>query len=163
MTIQRKRVEQLVSWLNHTEVGEALFTNVLRYCEEGGYKGAWIYSKKITSENCCRLAATGRMRCNTAKNRSFNMKHDIARTNPNLLFGWKAIGFIACFISELFLYTEVAIDARKSRSFTKFVRNMLQQRITISWEILAPMLTKTKVQFRYCFKHPPQVFRRPIV
>jgi hypothetical protein len=161
--VQRKRVEQRVSWFNHAEVGEDVFTNVLRYCEIGVYKGSWICSKKITSENCCRLASTGRMRWqqedfhNTAKNRGFNMKHDIARANPNLLFVWKAIGFIAYFISELFLYTSVAVAARKSRSFVKFVRDMLQQLIDISWETLSqsPMLTKAKVQFRYCFKHPP--------
>jgi hypothetical protein len=170
--VQRKKVEQQLAWFNHAEVGNNVFTNVLRYCEtihdkpettRRGYKGAWICSKKITPENCCRLAKTARMRWqqedfhNTAKNRGFNMKHDIARTNPNLLFVWKAIGFIAYFISELFLYTSVAKAARKSRSCAKFVRDMLQQLIDISWEILSqsPMLTKDKVQFRYCFGHPP--------
>jgi hypothetical protein len=103
------------SWFNHAEVGDDVFTNVLRYQEvlldqsgasRSGYRGAWICSEKINSEKCLHMAATGRMRWNhedvhnTAKNRGFDMKHDMARSDPHPLFVWKLINFIAYVVSD---------------------------------------------------------------
>jgi len=157
-------------WFNQAAVGEDVFTNVLRYQDsfhdaEGtkpGYKGAWICSKRLSKENCFKRAQTGRMRWdhedlhNTAKNRGFEIKHDMARTNPDLLFAWKMINFIAYFLFTLFQHTTVARKARGSRSWKKFAQDLLQQLINISWELIcqSPLLCKPKVQFRYCFDPP---------
>ena len=172
----RERSEQGVlgreaAWFNHADAGEDIFTNVLRYREsfedkEGvsslGYRGAWICSKKLSMGNCFKTADVGRMRWkhedmhNTAKNRGYEMKHDMARANPNLLFVWKLINFIAIFLFTLFQQTTAAQRSRKSRSWKKFARDLLEQLINISWALIcqSPMLFKTRVQFRYQFGLP---------
>jgi hypothetical protein len=85
------------------------------------------------------------------------MKHDMARSDPHLLFVWKLINFIAYFVSELFQYTVVAQALKKSRSFKKFAQDMLQQLIDISWDVInrSSIVLKKKVQFRYQFGRPP--------
>ena len=145
-----------------------MFTNVLRYEEsfvsengssKAGYKGAWICSKKITTGNCFLREQTGRSRWNhedlhnTAKNRGFDMAHDMARANPALFSCWKLINFIAYFISELFRCTTIAQGACRSRSWKKFFRDMLSQLVCMPWEMIvrSQMLSKLKVQFRYQF------------
>lgn len=164
-------IQKVASWFNQADAGEGVFTNVLRYQEsfhkEGHslkqkYKGAWICSKKITTENCFKRAQTGRMRWghedlhNTAKNRGFDMKHDMARANPHLLIAWKIINFIAYFVFELFQHTTVARIACGSRSLKKFAQDMLQQLINIEWDRISrsPLLSKPRVQFRYQFDPP---------
>ena len=92
------------AWFNNVEVEENLYTNVLRFQEEQidennqstlKYSGEWICSKKIFKENCLKLAHAGRLRWNhedvhnTLKNRGFDIKHDMARKNPNLQIFWK--------------------------------------------------------------------------
>jgi hypothetical protein len=90
---------------------------------------------------------------NTAKNRGFDMKHDMARTDPCLLFVWKIINFIAYFVFALFQHTSVAKNTRISRSLKKFAQDLLQQLINISWTVISrsPLLLKERVQFRYQF------------
>jgi hypothetical protein len=166
--LKDKVLQQQASWFNHEHVGDDVFTNVLRYEEsfvrengssKAGYKGAWICSKKVTMANCFLRAQTGRTRWshedlhNTAKNRGFNMAHDMARANPNLFFCWKLINFIAYFLSELFRCTTIAQAACRSRSWKKFFHDMLSQLVCIAWEVIArsPILSKSKVQFRYQF------------
>jgi hypothetical protein len=170
--LQQKILHQQSSWFNNTHVGDDVFTNVLRYEEEfvgkdgiskAGYKGAWICSKLLKTGNCLRVARLGRMRWshedlhNTAKNRGFNMAHDMARANPHLFFCWKLINFIAYFLSELFLCTTIAKTARQSRSREKFFRDMLSQLVYIAWDVIArsKILSKCRVQFRYQFHFKP--------
>jgi len=161
-------LERRASWFNQADAGEGVFTNVLRYEEtmlrgdgssEAGYKGSWICSKKLSKENCFKRARTGRMRWhhedlhNTSKNRGYDMKHDMARTNPHLLFVWKIINFIAYCVFSLFQHTSAAKAARKTRSLMKFANDLLGQLINIAWSLLSrsPLLSKNKVQFRYDF------------
>jgi hypothetical protein len=170
--LKHKILHQQASWFNHEHVGDDVFTNVLKYEEssvsengssKAGYKGAWICSKKITAENCFLRAQTGRSRWNhedlhnTAKNRGFDMAHDMARANPALFFCWKLINFIAYFLSELFRCTTIAQGACQSRSWKKIFRDMLSQLVCIAWEMIvrSPMLSKSKVQFRYQFHFRP--------
>jgi hypothetical protein len=154
-------------WFNNVEIGEEVFTNVLRYQEafeknglyRPGYKGAWICSKKISKENCFKRSDRGRMRWdqedlhNTAKNRGLAIKHDMARANPNLLFVWKLINFIAHFVFTLFEHTTIARVARGPRSLKKFARDLLGQLIDIAWAVISQsiILAKERVQFRYVF------------
>lgn len=154
-------------WFNEVEMGD-VFTNVLRFKEsfirqngtsEVLYKGVWICSKKIFGNNCFKRAKQGRSRWNhenvhnTLKRRGYDIKHDMARTNPNLLMVWKVMMFIAFFITELFMNTIIAKGLRKTRSCMKFASDMLQQFIERSWEVisLSPILTKPRVQFRFRF------------
>ena len=167
----RKRGKETIikkaAWFNTAEMGEC-FTNVLRFEEsvikEDGaletiYKGAWICSKKIFHNNCFKRAKQGRSRWdhedvhNTLKNRGYDIKHDIARVNPNLLMVWKMMMFIAFFITELFMCTVIAQGLQKTRSCMKFARDMLQQFIERSWAAisLSPILVKPRVQFRFNF------------
>ncbi len=166
-----KTVKKQANWFNQAAAGEEVVTNVLRYQEavlhedgssKCGYKGAWICSRKLSKDNCFKRAQTGRMRWehedlhNTAKNRGFDMKHDMARANPHLLFVWKIINFIAYFVFVLFQHTSVAKAARLSRSLKKFAQDLLQQLINISWAEISrsPLLSKERVQFRYQFDPP---------
>jgi len=163
----RETIIKKAAWFNTVEMGD-VFTNVLRFEEsvikqdgslETIYKGAWICSKKIFHNNCFKRAKQGRSRWNhedlhnTLKNRGFDIKHDIARTNPNLLMVWKMMMFIAFFITELFMSTVVAQGLQKTRSCMKFARDMLQQFIERSWAAIAlsPVLIKSRVQFRFKF------------
>ena len=166
-----KTVHRQAAWFNKVDAGEGVMTNVLRYCEVtfnkdgtqfSEYKGAWICSKRITPGNCFSTAQTARMRWehedlhNTLKNRGFNIKHDMARANPQLLFAWKMMSMIAYFVFELFLCTTAAQLARRTRSAMKFAKDMLQQLINISWDVISqsPCLSKPRVQFRYRFNVP---------
>lgn len=160
------------AWFNQADAGSGVFTNVLRFEErildgEGAllssYKGAWICSKTIFQSNCFKIAKKGRLRWNhedfhnTCKNRGFDMKHDMARSNPNLLLVWKMMIFIAFFVFEIFRCTTVAKKAQKKRSSMKFAKDLFQQLIDIDWKIivLSPLLQKPRVQFRFCFSCGP--------
>jgi hypothetical protein len=160
------------AWFNEAEVGDDVFTNVLRFEEillhkdgsqETLYKGAWICSKKIFRNNCFKMAKRGRSRWghedlhNTLKNRGFDIRHDMARTRPNLMLVWKLMMFIAFFLFELFACTTLAKTLKKSRSLMKFAKDMLQQLIEKTWKIIAnsPIWKKQRVQFRYAFCGDP--------
>lgn len=163
----RETVIKNAAWFNTVEMGD-VFTNVLRFEEsavkqdgslETIYKGAWICSKKIFHNNCFKRAKQGRSRWdhedvhNTLKNRGYDIKHDIARANPNLLMVWKMMMFIAFFITELFTCTAIAQGLQKTRSCMKFASDMLQQFIERSWTSISqsPILMKPRVQFRFNF------------
>lgn len=156
------------AWFNTVEMGEEIFTNVLRFEEtmtksNGNsrtlYKGAWICSRKIFNNNCFKMAKRGRSRWNhedlhnTCKRRGFDIKHDMARSHPNLLIIWKIMVFIAFFVTELFSYTSIAQELRKTRSLMKFFRDLLQQFAERSWKVisLSPVWEKHRVQFRFHF------------
>ena len=139
------------AWFNTVEMGN-VFTNVLRFEEnivrsdgasEIVYKGAWICSRKIFQNNCFKIAKQGRSRWdhedlhNVLKRRGYDIRHDMARTNPNLLMVWKMMTFIAFFITELFMCTTKAQGIQKTRSCMKFARDMLQQLVERSWEIIS--------------------------
>lgn len=165
--IEQGTLTRKAAWFNTAEMGD-VFTNVLRFEEsviksDGSseiiYKGAWICSKKIFHNNCFKRVKQGRSRWNhedlhnTLKNRGYDIKHDIARANPNLLMVWKMMMFIAFFITELFMSTIIAQGLQKTRSCMKFAKDMLQQLIERSWEAisLSPILIKPRVQFRFNF------------
>ena len=159
-----KSEEETASWFNGVAIDVNINTNVLRYKENTpkGYNGQWIVSKRISKGNCQRIARIGRTRWNheevhnTCKNRGFEIKHDMARACPNLLIVWKLITFIAFSLFELFKCTTLAVIHRKSRSFTKFARDMLGQLINKAWSVIAksPILKQQKVQFRFHFGGP---------
>ena len=163
----KETIVKKAAWFNAVEMG-GVFTNVLRFEEniikqDGSseliYKGAWICSKKIFHNGCFKRAKQGRSRWdhedlhNTLKNRGYDIKHDIARANPNLLMVWKIMMFIAFFVTELFMRTSVAQALQKTRSCMKFAKDMLQQFIERSWAAIAlsPILIKARVQFRFNF------------
>ena len=160
-----KNQEEIVSWFNNVAMDINIQTNVLRYREKDpeGYNGQWVISKKISKRNCLKYAQIGRMRWkhedvhNTCKNRGFEIKHDMARTCPNLLIVWKIITFIAFSLFEIFRCTTLAIIHRKRRSFMKFARDMLGQLINKAWSEIAnsPILKQKKVQFRFHFGGRP--------
>lgn len=117
----------------------------------------------INKSNCLFRAKSSRMRWehedfhNTAKNRGFDAKHDMARSDPSLCLVWKMILFIAFAIFELFRCTILAKTACGKRSWMKFAKDMLQQLVEVSWDVIAKseILTKHKIQFRYDFQDPP--------
>ena len=158
-----KKQEETASWFNTVTIDANIQTNVLRYKGLKSYNSQWTISKKISKGNCLRYAQIGCMRWqhedvhNTCKNRGFEIKHDMARTCPNLLIVWKLITFIAFSLFEIFRYTTLAIIHKKSRSFMKFARDMLGQLINKAWSVIAssPILKQKKVQFRFHFGGGP--------
>lgn len=164
--INGREIRKQASWFNGVEAGDDYFTNVLRFKEitinsEGNpqseYKGEWVCSKRASKGTCFRLAHRGRLRWeqedfhNTCKNRGFNIKHDMARADPGLLFSWKLLMFIAFFVFELFGLSSIGKKARGKRSLMKFAKDMLQQLINIMWSQIesSTILQKTRVQFRF--------------
>lgn len=165
-------IQKEASWFNNVAAGENVFTNVLRFKEgirnsDGtlfpSYKCAWLYSKSIFGNSCFKIADRARGRWdhedlhNTCKNREFDIKHDIARTDPNLLLIWKMMIFIAFFVFELFRCTTIAIKARKKRSLMGFAQSLLSDLLKIYWKtiVASPILQKPRVQFRFCFSCGP--------
>jgi hypothetical protein len=168
--LKEKTIRKQASWFNKVDLGEDVYTNVLRYQEEihhkngvctPGYKGAWISSRKITNGNCLDIVAEGRSRWNqedvhnTVNTRGYEMQHDMARTDPNLLMVWRCITLLATFVFTLFQYTVVAQRGRRSRSLKKFAQDMLNELLTIPWEIIKQsyILSQERVQFRYRFEY----------
>jgi hypothetical protein len=162
-----KKMIRSAAWFNSAAMGE-VFTNVLRFeesiAQDDGtlnalYKGAWICSKKISQNNCFKRAKQGRSRWyhedfhNTLKRRGYDIKHDMARTDPNLLMVWKMMMFIAFFVIELFMHTATAQKLQNTRSCMKFAKDMLQQLLEKSWKVISnsAILTKPRVQFRFDF------------
>jgi len=160
------------AWFNNVQIEERLFTNVLKFSEKkedenskiiSSYNGEWICSKKITQGNCFKEAKIARSRWlhedvhNTLKNRGFDIKHDMARKNPNLLIFWKSMIFIALFVFEIFRHSTIAIKCRKNLTLTQFAKNLMHQLLKFSWDRIrgSPFLTKSKVQFRYVFARSP--------
>ena len=167
----QKKIKK-TAWFNNVEVEENLYTNVLRFQEEQidennqstlKYSGEWICSKKIFKENCLKLAHAGRLRWNhedvhnTLKNRGFDIKHDMARKNPNLQIFWKILNFLGLFVFEIFRHSLIAIKHRKNLSLKQFAIDLLHQLLKFSWDNIrdAPILKKSKIQFRYVFESPP--------
>ncbi len=165
---QQATIIKKAAWFNTVEMGEGIFTNVLRFEEtmirsDGAsktlYKGAWICSRKLFHNNCFKMAKRGRSRWgqedlhNTCKRRGFDIQHDMARSNPKLLMVWKIMVFIAFFITELFSYTTIAQSLQKNRSLMKFFKDVLQQFVEKSWHVIAlsPIGVKRRVQFRFSF------------
>ena len=160
-------VKRKAEWFNNVALGEDLYTNVLRFEEtedvKKSYKGQWLCSKKLFQNNCFKVAKRARMRWNhedfhnTCKNRGFNIRHDLARAEPNLLIVWKIITFLAFFFFELFRHTTLVKVAKKARSLTKFARDLLGELLNITWELIekSPILQKKRVQFRFHFGTGP--------
>ena len=161
-------IKKKVAWFNGSDLDDGLLTNVLRFEEEklnsegkiiSQYKCEWLCSEKISKTHCFKLAKRGRMRWdqedfhNTCKNRGFNIEHDMARTNPGLLFVWKLIAFIAFFVFEIFNLSKIAKAARGKRSLMKFAKDMLQELVDVAWNNIKELniLIKAKVQFRFDF------------
>jgi hypothetical protein len=165
--LKERTIQKQASWFNKVDIGEDVSTNVLRYKDEiqhkgvcePGYKGAWISSRKINHGNCFDIATEGRSRWNqedvhnTFNTRGYEMQHDMARTDPNLLMVWRFITLLATFAFTLFQYTVVAQMGRLSRSLKKFAQDMLNELLTIPWEIIkqSHILSQERVQFRYRF------------
>jgi hypothetical protein len=165
--ISRGFIEKECRWFNQIYLGEDTYVNVLRFTEthhqEGKessiYRNEWLCSSTIKTNNCFSLCFRGRLRWdhenlhNTAKNRGFNAKHDYARANPNLWLIWKLLMFVAFFIFELFSHTQLAREAKGSRSWMKFAKDLLGQLVNLLLvEINASQcMQKEKIQFRYQF------------
>lgn len=93
---------------------------------------------------------------NTLKNRGFDAKHDYAGSDPNCMVIWKMLMFVALAIDQLFSFTILGIEAKGTRSWMKFARDLLQQLVEVSWQtiVASPVLKKAKVQFRFMFGIP---------
>jgi hypothetical protein len=160
-------IERKCCWFNRIYLGGDTSVNVLRFSEkryrEGrefyAYQNEWLCSSTIKAGNCFSLCFRGRLRWdhedlhNTAKNRGFNAKHDYARADPNLWLVWKLLMFVAFFIFELFSPTLLAREAKGSRSWMKFAKDLLEQLVNVLWiEINASQcLQRERIQFRYQF------------
>ncbi len=168
----KKSTKRVASWFNHVAVGEDVYTNVLRFKEsllnedgssQDDYECRWICSQKLSKGNCLKYAGRARSRWNhenlhnTCKNRGFEIEHDMARANPNLLIVWKIIIFIAFFFFEIFRHSTLAILGKKTRSLMKFAKDLLGQLLNMSWNTIAqsPVLQKKRVQFRFHFGSDP--------
>lgn len=166
-----KSFHRQAAWFNQADAGEEVYTNVLKFQERvekqgqtvDTYEGMWICSEKILKKSCMRRAYRGRSRWNqedahnTCKCRGFDVKHDMARSNPNLLWVWKLLLFIAFFAFEVFRCSTQAIKAQKRRSWVTVFQGMLWQLIYLAWEVIAktPILLKPRVQFRFHFELGP--------
>lgn len=167
--IKNGQIQRKAAWFNRVDLGEGLNTNVLKFEEKllgtdgeiiSKYKGEWLCSERLKQTNCFRQAKRGRMRWNhedfhnSCKKRGFNIEHDMARTNPNLLFIWKMMTFVAFFVFEIFSLSTEARRARGSRSLMKFAKDMLQELVNFTWEKItsSEILKKKKVQFRFVFE-----------
>jgi len=170
--VRNGKIKRKAAWFNGADLGDNLSTNVLRFEEEtlctagkifSKYKGEWLCSERLKKNNCFRQAKRGRMRWNhedfhnSCKKRGFNIKHDMARTNPGLLFTWKLMTFIAFFVFEIFSLSTEARKAKGSRSWMKFAKDMLQELVNFTWEKIASseILKKERVQFRFNFGSGP--------
>jgi len=161
--IGRDTVQRQYQWFNKIFLGEDLYTNVLRFSETvnstSPYNNEWLCSRSIHAANCRPMAKRGRLRWNqedlhnTLKNRGFAAEHDYARANPHLWLIWKLLMFIAFFIFELFSHTLAAIQAKGSRSWTRFAMSLLEQLVNIPWSLISSStsLQKSRIQFRYLF------------
>jgi hypothetical protein len=165
-------IEQKVKWFNQVTVGKETFTNVLKFEEvikdkEGSvvetYKNEWLSEEKINENNCFNLAERARMRFgghedthNSLKNRGFDAKHDYARTDPNKMLIWKLLMFVAFGVMELFSFTSLAREAKGTRSWMKFAKDLLQQLVEILWSTIcaSESIQKQKIQFRFMFLNP---------
>jgi hypothetical protein len=163
-----KIMERTVKWYNNVACGKESFVNVLRFSEitknaDGvvlkEFRTEWLGKTAITKRNWCSLMERGRMRSdhedshNSLKNRGFAAKHDYARANPNLCLNWKLLMFVALLIFELFSFTAIGKEAKGTRSWKKFARDLLQQLVELTWEAIShsSILRKAKIQFRYDF------------
>ena len=164
-------IQRKASWFNHIVSSEDCQTNVLRFEEtilkaNGGiksqYKGEWLCSQRLSKERSFRFAKRGRMRWdqedfhNTCKNRGFDIKHDMARSNSNLLFVWKMMMFLAFLVFELFSLSKLGKTSRGKRSLMKFAKDMLEQLVNILWSQIeaSSILRKAKIQFRFGWGPP---------
>ena len=165
-------IEQKIKWFNKVTVGKETFTNVLRFEEmkknKAGtvidtYKNEWLSEEKIHKNNCFDLAARGRLRFsghedmhNSLKNRGFDAKHDYARTDPNRMIIWKLLMFVAFGVMELFSFTALAREAKGTRSWMKFSKDLLQELVGNSCGIIyaSESIQKKKMQIRFIFGEP---------
>jgi hypothetical protein len=78
----------------------------------------------------------------------------MTRTNPDLLFTWKLMTFVAFFVFEIFSLSTMARKGKGSRSMMKFAKDMLQELVNIAWDKIkqSMILKKEKVQFRFYFE-----------
>jgi len=162
-----KTIYSEFQWFNNRYLGSDTYTNVLRFkethCNPNGnshtYKNEWLISKKINDKNCKQFSERGRLRWhqedfhNTAKNRGFAAEHDYARTNPRVWLNWKLLMVLAFSIFELFSHTQMAIDAKKTRSWKQFAISLFAELVNVLWNSISNSysLQKPKIQFRYIF------------
>lgn len=163
-----KIIERQVRWYNNVACGKESNVNVLRFIEITKdannvvvkvFKTEWLGTTTINKRNWRSLTERGRMRGdhedlhNSAKNRGFAAKHDYARTNPQLCLNWKLLMFVAMLIFELFSFTVIGREAKGTRSWMKFARDLLQQLVEHSWNIISEseVFQKARIQFRYDF------------
>ena len=161
------RIERKYEWFNGVEIGEhakdVLKTNVLRFLEtrkrDGKietYRCEWLFSWRLSSNNCEASALQGRARWeeedlfNTLKNRGFNLKHDYSRS-PRSLFNWQGLALFAFGLFELFRFSEV-VKARgeiPQRTLAEKLLGQLLHRPTE--ELFSGVLLSIRIQFRYNF------------
>ena len=163
----RKNIHSEFQWFNNRYLGSNTYTNILRFKEiqhdvngnSHTYKNEWLISQKITERKCKSFAERGRLRWlqedfhNTLKNRGFAAEHDYARANPRIWLSWKCLMVLAFSIFELFSHTQLAIDAKKTRSWKQFAISLLAELVNVFWDNISHSysLQKKKIQFRYVF------------
>lgn len=165
--LKTKSIHSEFHWFNNRYLGSDTYTNVLRFketvCDASGnrhiYKNEWLISKKINGRNCNQYSERGRLRWhqedfhNTAKNRGFAAEHDYARANPRVWLNWKLLMVLAFSIFELFSHTQIAIDAKKTRSWKQFAISLFAELVNVLWSYIndSNSIKKQKIQFRYVF------------
>jgi hypothetical protein len=157
-------VEQKYEWFNNRYLGEGIYTNVLRFWEtrtkEGlgskYYKCEWLFSKRLSTNNCQAHTRHGRSRWeeedifNSIKHRGFNFEHDYSR-DPKSCFNWQGLALFAFGIFELFRFCE-AVKKRIEMSqiaLAEKLEGQLFHRATE--EIFSEKQLSKKIQFRYHF------------
>jgi hypothetical protein len=164
---ETKNINSEFQWFNNRYLGSDTYTNILRFkeinCNSNGnshtYKNEWLISKKINKTTCKQFSERGRLRWhqedfhNTLKNRGFAAEHDYARANPKIWLNWKLLMVLAFSIFELFSHTQLAIDAKGTRSWKQFAVSLFAELVNVLWSDIndSHSLQKQKIQFRYVF------------
>jgi hypothetical protein len=157
-------IDQRYEWFNSSYLGENISTNVLRFWEartkEGlkteTYKCEWLFSWKISANNCELAAYQARSRWEiedlfqSLKRRGFNFKHDFSR-NPHSFFNWHSVSLLAFGIFELFRFSE-AVRQRGDWQQNTLADKLLAQLLQRPTEhIFSHGFLLKRVQFRYHF------------
>jgi hypothetical protein len=157
-------IEQYYEWHNSKYLGEGVSTNVLRFREtrtkegreEQTYKSEWLFSWRLSANNCESSAHQARSRWeiedifNTSKHRGYKLNHDYSR-NPRSCFNWQGLSFFAFGIFELFRYSEV-VKQRTDLSQMALAEKLLGQLLYKGTnEIFSEEQQTKKIQFRYDF------------
>ena len=157
-------IEHKYEWFNSMYLGEAISTHVLRFWErrtkedeEELYQCEWLFSWKLSANNCRLAALQARSRWeiedlfNSLKRRGYHLKHDYSR-NPLSCFNWQGLALLSFGIFELFRFCEL-VKKRGNWSQLSLAKKLLGQLLHRPTDEIFPFNSSKKrlIQFRYHF------------